>query len=211
MRFLVVFILLGWTAWGQDTSDTGGLADRLWLSGQANFISQGHTAFQAPYSGPNSLPPDAQYVTSRVLTLYTGFRLTNTTDFVLDIEETGGNGIGQALGIAGFPNLDVVRNPTLSHRPYVARVMFHQMIPLSSEIVEAERGPLQLAGSVPVRRLDVRFGKMSTVDWFDVNAVGSDSHLQFMNWTLTITRRTLAGIPTDWFARARESARSAAR
>jgi hypothetical protein len=25
---------------------------------------------------------------------------------------------------------------------------------------------------------------MSTVDWFDVNAVGSDSHLQFMNWAV---------------------------
>ena len=116
--------------------------------------------------------------------MYTGVRLTNTTEFILDIEETGGNGIGQALGIAGFPNLDVVRNPTLSHDPYFARIMFHQMIPLSSEMVQTERGPLQLAGSVPVRRLDIRFGKMSTVDWFDVNAVGSDSHSQFMNWAL---------------------------
>jgi len=184
MRLPVVTFLLGCAAWSQDSSATSGFADRVWLSGQANFISQGHTAFQAPYSGPNSLPPNAQYVTSRVLTLYMGFRITNTTEFLLDVEETGGNGIGQALGIAGFPNLDVVRNPTISRAPYFARIMFHQMIPLSSETVEAERGPLQLAGSVPVRRLDIRFGKMSTVDWFDVNAVGSDSHLQFMNWTL---------------------------
>lgn len=119
-----------------------------------------------------------------MLTLYTGIRLTNTTDFFLDVEETGGNGIGNALGVAGFPNLDVVRNPTLSKDPYFARIMFHQMIPLSTETVDAERGPLQLAGSVPVRRLDIRFGKMSTVDWFDVNAVGSDSHMQFMNWAV---------------------------
>ena len=25
---------------------------------------------------------------------------------------------------------------------------------------------------------------MSTVDFFDLNPVGSDSHLQFMNWTV---------------------------
>jgi high affinity Mn2+ porin len=184
LRLLTASVLLAGAAWCQDGDATGSFADRIWLSGQANFISQGHPTFNAPYTGPNSLSPDAQYVTSRVLTLYTGLRLTNTTDFFLDLEETGGNGIGQALGIAGFPNLDVVRNPTLSHDPYFARVMFHQMIPLSSETVDAERGPLQLAGSVPVRRLDIRFGKMSTVDWFDVNSVGSDSHLQFMNWAL---------------------------
>jgi hypothetical protein len=187
-RALIILALLSGTVLGQD-APTGNApaenaSDRFWLSGQANFITQGHTTFDAPYSGPNSLTPDAQIVTSRVLTLYTGIRLTNTTDFFFDVEETGGNGIGQALGVAGFPNLDVVRNPTLSHAPYVARLMFHQMIPLSSETVDAERGPFQLASVVPVRRIDIRFGKMSTVDWFDVNSIGSDSHLQFMNWAI---------------------------
>ncbi len=182
-RLAVVFLLTVAVLCGQDSSP-GSWTDRLWISGQANFISQGHPTFYAPYSGPNSLSPDAQYVTSRVLTLYTGIRLTDTTDFFFDVEEAGGNGIGLALGVAGFPNLDVVRNPTLSRAPYFARIMFHQMIPLSSEMVETERGPLQLASSVPVRRLDIRFGKMSTVDWFDVNSIGSDSHMQFMNWAV---------------------------
>jgi high affinity Mn2+ porin len=182
-RLAVLSLLWGCVLYGQDAT-SGGWTDRLWVSGQANFISQGHPTFDAPYTGPNSLPPDAQYVTSRVLTLYTGFRLTNTTDFFFDVEETGGNGIGAALGVAGFPNLDVVRNPTISRAPYIARVMFHEMIPLSKETVETERGPLQLASKVPVRRLDIRFGKMSTVDWFDVNAIGSDSHMQFMNWAV---------------------------
>ena len=40
-----------------------------------------------------------------------------------------------------------------------------------------------LASRVPARRLEFRLGKMSTVDFFDLNSVGSDSHLQFMNWT----------------------------
>src|SRR5258706_483432 len=33
--------------------------DRLWLSGQANFISQWHPAFHSPYQGKNSLSPEA--------------------------------------------------------------------------------------------------------------------------------------------------------
>ena len=157
---------------------------RVWLSGQANFITQGHPTFDSPYEGPNSLSPDGQFVTSRVITLYTGFRLTGTTDFFFDLEEAGGHGIGDALGVAGFTNLDVVRNPSLGQAPYVARAMIHQMIPLSAETTEADVGPLQLESTVPVRRLDIRAGKMSTVDWFDVNAIGSDSHLQFMNWAI---------------------------
>jgi len=62
--------------------------------------------------------------------------------------------------------------------------MLHYTVPLSSESGEATRNPLSLASSLPVRRLEFRLGKMSTVDFFDVNSVGSDSHLQFMNWTV---------------------------
>jgi hypothetical protein len=41
-----------------------------------------------------------------------------------------------------------------------------------------------LASRVPVRRLEFRAGKFGINDFFDVNPVGSDSHLQFMNWTV---------------------------
>jgi hypothetical protein len=43
---------------------------------------------------------------------------------------------------------------------------------------------LSLASEVPVRRVELRLGKMSTVDFFDLNSAGSDSHLQFMNWAI---------------------------
>jgi high affinity Mn2+ porin len=180
----IFFVFINLSHFSGAAQDLENWQDRVWISGQANFITQGHPTFYSPYSGPNSLSADGQDASSRVVTLYTGFRLTSTTDFFLDLEETGGNGIGDALGVAGFPNLDVVRNPTLSKAPYIARVFLHEMIPLSTETTEAEVGPFQLAGTVPVRRIDIRLGKMSTVDWFDVNAIGSDSHLQFMNWAI---------------------------
>jgi carbohydrate-selective porin OprB len=37
---------------------------------------------------------------------------------------------------------------------------------------------------VPARRIEFRVGKMTLPDFFDINSVGSDSHLQFMNWTI---------------------------
>jgi hypothetical protein len=151
---------------------------------QANFIRQQHQEFLAQYSGANSLQPGAEHATSMVETLYTGFQISNRMEILFDLESAGGAGLSNALGVAGFTNVDVVRNPTLGEAPYVSRVMLHYTIPLSKETTEATRNPLSLASTVPVRRLEIRFGKMSTVDFFDLNSVGSDSHLQFMNWSL---------------------------
>ncbi len=151
---------------------------------QANFIRQQQPSFYADYSGPNSFLPAAEHATSRIETLYTGFQITKQLEILTDVESAGGAGLSNALGIAGFTNVDVVRNPTLGEAPYISRVMLHYTIPLSKETTEATRNPLALASTVPVRRLELRLGKMSTVDFFDLNAIGSDSHLQFMNWAI---------------------------
>jgi hypothetical protein len=158
--------------------------DRWWISGQANWISQWHPAFHSPYQGVNSLPSEAQDATSRVLTLFTGLRLTGTMELLCDVQESAGHGIGEALGLAGETNLDVVRNPTLSKAPYIARLMWHQIIPLSRETVTSVRTPYSLFSALPVRRLELRFGKFSMADFFDTNTYGTDSTFQFMNWTV---------------------------
>ena len=105
-------------------------------------------------------------------------------DFIFDIESSGGRGISEALGLAGFTNLDVVRNPNLGSKPYIARVQLHQTIGFTSKLVDSDRTPFSLATQVPERRLDLRVGKMSLPDFFDINNIGSDSHLQFLNWTV---------------------------
>jgi hypothetical protein len=43
---------------------------------------------------------------------------------------------------------------------------------------------LSLFSELPVRRLEIRFGKLSIVDFFDLNNYGTDSNFQFMNWTI---------------------------
>ena len=158
--------------------------DRWWISGQANLISQWHPAFHSPYQGLRSLPPQAQDATSRVLTLFTGVRLRNTTELLCDVQETGGHGIGEAVGLGGVTNLDIVRNPDLSKAPYIARLMWHQIIPLSRETAASTRTPYSLFSTLPVRRLEIRFGKFSMADFFDSNTYGTDTSFQFMNWTV---------------------------
>jgi high affinity Mn2+ porin len=157
---------------------------RFWIAGQANFVFQEHGQFHAGYSGENSLRPEREQALSRLLTLYSGYRVTQNSEVLLDVESAGGKGISDVLGVAGFTNLDVVRNPTLGSRPYIARIMLHTVIPLGADREHKERGLLSVLTDVPARRLDLRVGKFSTADIFDANSVGSDSHLQFLNWTI---------------------------
>ncbi len=157
---------------------------RFWAAGQMNFIFQAHPEFRAKYSGPNSLRSEYEKATSRVLTLYMGVQLDRNTDLLVDFESAGGRGLSDALGLAGFTNLDVVRNPTLGSAPYLARLLLHRTFAIGDEEAASDRGPLPLATSKPARRIEVWLGKLSTVDFFDLSSVGSDSHLQFTNWTI---------------------------
>src|ERR1700733_3347851 len=156
---------------------------RFWLSGQANFIFQTHPDFPALYSGPHSLSPHYEKATSRVMTLYTGVRLDNSTELLVDIEEAGGAALSTGLGLAGNTDLDIGRNPLLSKEPYLGRGMIHKVFALSKDKVENQRSWLSLFDELPRRRLEIRFGKFSMPDFFDINSIGSDTHLQFINWT----------------------------
>jgi high affinity Mn2+ porin len=158
--------------------------DRWWLSGQVNLIWQAHGQFTSPYQGDNSFRPEPEHALSTVWTIYTGVKLPGHTALLLNIESAGGRGLSDALGLAGFTNLDVVRNPTLGSTPYLARAMVHVTVPLSQEMVDATPTPFSLAAHIPARRLEIRAGKLGMADFFDINAAGSDSHLQFTNWTV---------------------------
>jgi high affinity Mn2+ porin len=160
---------------------------RFLATGQANIVFQSHGPMHSPYEGTNSFLSRGEYKTSLIGTLFLGAQLLRNpnygTDFILDLESAGGRGLSEALGLAGFTNLDVVRNPNLGSKPYIARVQLHQTISLSRHLVEAERTPFSLATKVPERRLEFHIGKMSLPDYFDINSIGTDSHLQFLNWT----------------------------
>src|SRR6266480_5470206 len=88
------------------------------------------------------------------------------------------------LGLARNTDLDIVRNPLLSKAPYLARGIVHKVFALSTDKVLNDRNALSLFKELPRRRLEIRFGKFSMVDFFDQNSVGSDTHFQFTNWTV---------------------------
>jgi high affinity Mn2+ porin len=161
---------------------------RIFIAGQANIIFQAHGPFHSPYEGINSLLSRGEYKTSLLGTLYLGAQVISNPkynlDGIFDLESAGGRGDSEALGLAGFTNLDVVRNPNLGPTPYIAQVQLHQTIGFSDTMVDAQRTPFSLATKVPERRLEFHVGKMGLPDFFDINNIGTDSHLQFMNWTV---------------------------
>jgi high affinity Mn2+ porin len=161
---------------------------RYFAAGQANIIFQAHGPFHSPYEGTNSLLSRGEYKTSLLGTAYLAYQLNPNpkyaTDGILDFEIADGRGISEALGLAGMTNLDVVRNPNLGKPPYLARYELHQVIGLSDKMVESERGPFSLATQLPERRIELHAGRMGLPDYLDINSIGSDSHLQFMNWTV---------------------------
>jgi high affinity Mn2+ porin len=163
-------------------------AARYFFAGQANIIFQAHAPFHSPYEGPNSLLSRGEYKTSMIGTIYTGFELVRNpryaTDAIFDVEAAGGRGLSEALGLAGFTNLDVVRNPSLGSTPYLARYEVHQVVGLTDTMAESERTPYSLETSLPQRRLEFWVGRMSLPDLLDLNSIGTDSHLQFLNWSI---------------------------
>lgn len=162
-------------------------SSRYWISGQSNTVLQWHSDFPAAYTGTNSLHPTAENATSKTFTLYLGYELASHTEVFLDIESASGHGISEGLGLAGYTDLDVVRitnGVSLGAAPYVARIMIRQVIPLSHDTVTADRGLFGLATTLPARRVEFRLGKFSMADFLDLNTWGTDSHLQFLNWTV---------------------------
>ena len=156
------------------------IRDRIWISGQSNFIFQAHTPFHSPYAGPNSFHGFGETAISRTLTLYTGLRLLRFTELVANLDEAAGSGLSDTLGLAAYVNADAIA-PQVSHAVFLSRSFVHQTVALTPDRIEEEPNPFYLQPSIPRRRIEFTFGRMNLLDFFDVNEVGSDSHLQFTN------------------------------
>ena len=187
VRTLLAVLFAATLALAQATADSeapSDIANKFWLSGQLNIVTQVHPSFYSAYSGPNSFHSNAEIKPTGVATIYTGYALSRNTEFFFDVEAAHGSGVSGALGLGGLGNLDATTDKGARAVPYIARAMVRQIVPLSKEMVEGTPNPLGLAPKVPARRLEFRLGKMSLTDFFDLNAVGSDSHLQFLNYSI---------------------------
>ena len=162
------------------------VAGRFWVGGQINLIAQGHGNFHAQYSGANSFNSQAEGAVTSVEDFFSGARVTRHFDVLFDVEDVRGGGLSNAVGIAGFPNLDAQKAPTAGQQPhtYMARFLLHYVLPLGGDVLQNDPSYLEPARQLATRRIELYFGKFSMADFFDQNVYANSSHSQFMNWTI---------------------------
>ena len=161
--------------------------DSSWLRNchfQLTSIMQGHPAFNAPYSGPNSLSSSAEQALSVTSTLFLGAKLWEGASVYFNPEIAGGRGISSALGIAGFTNGECFRIGNPEPAVYVARAYIKQYISLSKDYTTVADDKNQVEERVPDKRITITAGKFSIADMFDNNSYSHDPRSQFLNWSL---------------------------
>src|SRR5207302_1256493 len=74
------------------------------IHGQSTFIYQGNFPFHDPYDGPNSAVGRRMNRQTATGTLYFDVRPWQGGEILFDPEFSGGTGLDNTLGFAGFPN-----------------------------------------------------------------------------------------------------------
>ena len=151
---------------------------------QETTITQYKPAFNAPYSGLNSLSPNAETQSSITSTLFGGARLWKGAEAYFNPEISGGAGLSKTLGIAGFPNGETFRVGAAEPKIYIARLYLKQNFEWGTEKDTIEDDANQLAGLKSKRYFSIAVGKFGMADFFDGNNFSHDPRTQFMNWAL---------------------------
>ena len=148
---------------------------------------------------------------SQTYGVYLGSQVTRYFQTYLDVEMFQGNGLSRGVGLGGYTNGDVLRSGSadLGKAPYLARLFGRYLIPLSGEMGEpVERGMDQLPGKEPADRIEIKGGKLSPADDFDLNRYANNQRTQFLNapfstiWHGTMLRTrgaTPSAAPSHWF------------
>ncbi|MBU6258226.1 MAG: carbohydrate porin [Burkholderiales bacterium] len=163
----------------------GARARSAWSAyGQGTLVVQGHAAFAAAYSGPQSLSATAQRKETADLTLYAGRALWRGAEFWLDAEFDQGFGLDNTLGTAGFPSGEAYKIGANRPYPRLPRAFVRQVFELGGPTQAVEAAPNQLEAAHSANNVTVTLGRFSVVDVFDNNAYAHDPRGDFLNWAL---------------------------
>lgn len=177
-------LLAAWPAAAQRATNPPAGGESWNFHVQNTAIMQGYPAFASKYSGPNSLPAGGETRETVSLDLMAGVRLWPGAEAHIDGLMWQGFGVGNALGVDGFPNGEAFRLGTAEPNGAITRLFLRQTIGLGGEQETMEDDQFTLAGRQDVSRLVFTLGRFSAKDVFDNNAYANDPRTQFMNWAL---------------------------
>ncbi|MGB3046051.1 MAG: carbohydrate porin [Xanthobacteraceae bacterium] len=159
-------------------------SDRWEIHGQTTYLAQGYPTFRAPYSGPNSLSPNAQMKATWSNSLFLNARLWDGGEIYYNPELAQGFGLSDTVGAGGFPSGEAQKSDFPYPHYNTSRLFVRQTFGFGGEQEELASGPTQLAGKVDVSRLTVQAGKFAVTDVFDGNAYAKDPRRDFINWAM---------------------------
>ncbi|HWZ16020.1 MAG TPA: carbohydrate porin [Mucilaginibacter sp.] len=181
----VVNVVLAQAPVKKDTgSQTAVKPERYSFHFQETIITQYKPAFKAAYTGQNSLSPKEETESSITTTFFGVTRLWKGAEAYFNPELSGGSGLSQTLGVAGFPNGETFRVGGVQNKIYIARLYFKQNFEWGKEKDTIEDDVNQLAGLKSKRYFSFAVGKFNMGDFFDGNNFSHDPRSQFMNWAL---------------------------
>lgn len=157
------------------------------IHGQTTFIEQAYPRFRSPYQGHNSLPGGGQGRETWTSTAFIGWRFWEGGEFYFDPEITQGLGLGDARGLAGFPNGEAQKAGGIFPKFRPQRYFFRQTFGLGGGQETIEDGPNQLAGKRDIDRITITVGRIAVGDIFDTNAYAHDPRADFMNSALWVS------------------------
>jgi len=178
--FLVALLISINITYAQDTVKQ----DKFSFHFQQTIITQYKPAFNAPYSGLNSLSPLDETQSSITSTFFGAARLWKGAEAYFNPELSGGSGLSKTLGVAGFPNGETFRIGGAEPKIYIARLYFKQNFEWGNEKDTIQNDVNQLGGLKSKRYFSIAIGKFGMADFFDGNNFSHDPRSQFMNWAL---------------------------
>ena len=180
---LLLFILLLTIVRGAFAQDTV-KQQRFSFHFQQTIITQYKPGFSADYSGKNSLSTGSETQSSITSTFFGGARLWKGAEAYFNPELSGGAGLSQTLGVAGFPNGETFRVGAAEPKIYIARLYFKQNFEWGTEKDTIDADANVLGGLKSKRYFSITLGKFGMADFFDNNNFSHDPRSQFMNWAL---------------------------
>lgn len=180
-RRLAVIVCCGLAAAGawahaEDSEDTSARY-------QLTYNWQHHDAFQAAYSGANSLSAQSERMYTFSTTAHWGFRPWHDGELYFNAEVASGIAFsGNVVGMGSLTNGEITRAGGSTPKLYRQRLFVRQTWNQGGAHEWVEADVNQMAGWVDTQRFVLTAGNFSTLDVFDDNAYAKDPRTQFMNW-----------------------------
>ncbi len=163
------------------------LKDERWSAyGQFTYISSWKGAFPALYTNlngsPNSLLPESERSFSGTATLYLGLKTWNGGEIYYAPDMISTRPLSDLKGLGGaIHNFELQKGGSEVPIYFTSRLFFKQTWGFGGDRIQLDSDPMQLGTTVDSRRLVVRVGKFSVLDFFDKNSYSGDLRRQFFN------------------------------